>query len=682
MPNGVQAGLAAFQPQGADVATLQTMQQPQGPAAAGVSAMATAAAPLPEAPSAAAAPAPGSFGWKLARVLGGTMQALSGLGGPAVAAPVPAPAGAGGLFGAQTAAAEMQKENAARDVQRREQARLDENQQIEAQKAKAYIAHENIATYHDQMLVWQQGDEATVKSADSGNMLMKAYTEPPSGVKGAEKFKDNVDGTELQTMLQQANQDQFKRTGKYLDPTQQHIFPTGAKDVVVGYDAQGQAMLRKRQTYTVVEDMPEVQINAAQAAYISRFTDQKATEGQKLPGYLYGTLAQQAKSAETAQIAVDDMRAQLGIKALSTEDKLKMIKNYPAIGKALAQGGGDPFKTMATLENAQSGLGQSFIRFAFGDEKDPTGYLNAFKLEAEFRKESFDMWAKTLNLQQKLPWGNPELADNPKAFYGSLSKEQKIEVDSLYDGSAGIEKMSYFLTRRLQGDTDVFTAVKASHPDFNAEAVENFVPLAKGYKTVQPGKEGFALNAMDTTMKHLHSFYDNTKASILQPTSAAAAKRNADLAFIPGELDKSVNASSTIEGRRAIQDALTPATPWLRATAVEEAAKKVMDKYDSYKNTWQSVAPNTRWANQMPNPFSPESLLSYVYITNKGKIPVAPTITPAGVVGPGIDGRGVAAVGANEEEIGTKRNPKDGKLHWVWSKDGGKTVLRDLGYAE
>ena len=683
MANGVSAGLAAFSPQGTDAATLQSMQPPQqvtGPTAAGMTAMSTAATP-PAAPAPQADLAPGSFGWKLARVLGGTMKALSSVTGPAVAAPEKAPAGAGGLYGAQTAAAQMQKENIARDVQRREQARLDENQQIEAQKAKAYISHENVATYHDQMLVWQQGDEAVAKSADSGNMLMKAYTEPVSGIKGAEKFKENVDGTELQNMLQQANQDQFKRVGKYLDPSQQHIFPTGAKDIIVGYDAQNQPILRKRQTYTVVEDMPEVQLDAKQAAYISKFTDQAAIEGQRLPGYLYGTLAQQAKSAETAQIAVDDYRTQLGLKALSTEDKTKMIKNYPLIGQALAKGGGDPFKTMATLETAQAGLGQAFIGFAFGDEKDPSGYMNAIKLEAEFRKDAFDMWAKTLNMQPKLPWGNPDLADDPKAFYGSLSKEQKIEVDSLYDGSAGIEKMSYFLTRRLQGDTDVFTAVKASHPDFNAEAVENFVPTAKGYMTVQPGKEGFALNAMDTTMKHLHSFYDNTKESVLRPSSDAARKRNTDLAFIPGELDKSVNASSTIEGRRAIQDSLTPIAFWGRTVAIEEAAKKVMDKYDSYKNTWQSVAPNAKWADQMPNPFSPESLISYVYITNKGAIPVAPTITPAGVVGPGVDGKGVAAVGAKEDEIGTKRNPKDGKLHWVWSKDG-KTVLRDLGYAE
>jgi hypothetical protein len=681
MGNGVDAGIAAFNPQGADASTVQSWQQaPQ--VATGMATMSAAAAPQPQVPQTPRPDlAPGSFGWKLARVLGGTMSALSSLSGPAVAAPPKAPAGAGALFGAQSAAAEMQKENIARDVQRREQARLDENQQIETQKAKAYIAHENISTYQDQMLVWQKGDEMVDKSSESGNMLMKAYTEPPSGVKGAEKFMANVDGADIQTALQKANQDQFKRSGKYLDPTQQHIFPTGSKSVTVGYDPQGQPVLRKRQLYTVVEDMPEVQLDAAQAAYISKFTDQKAMEGQKLPGYLYGTLAQQAKSAETAQVAVDDMRAQLGLRAIGTEDKLKMIKNYPSIGKALAQGGGDPFKTMATLEQTQAGLGQAFIGFAFGDEKDPSGYLNAMKLEAEFRKAAFDAWAKTLNLQQKLPWGNPNLADDPKAFYNSLSKEQRIEADSLYDGTSGIEKMSYFLTRRLQGDTDVFTAVKAAHPDFDATKIENFVPLVKSYQTVENGKPGFALNAMDHTMQLLHQFYDDTSASQFKPGSAAAGRRNLTLAMVAGEIDKSVNASSTDAGRKPIVDALTPNSPFSRLPAVKQAAVNVMKKYEDYKSDFIANAPSAKWANQVPTPFTEDGLKSFVYMVNDGKLPITPVETPAGIVGPGLDGKGVAVPGGTVDQVMPKRSPKDGKLHWVWSPDGGRHV-KDLGLAD
>ncbi len=681
MGNGVDAGLAAFAPQaqGADAETLHGVQPLQSPdAAAGTSAMGTAAQPVPQAPPQPTPDvAPGSFAWKLSRVLGGTMQALSSLQGPPVVAPPKAPAGAGAMFGAQSTAAEQQQKQRERDIQQREQNRLDENQQIEKQKAKAYIAHENISTYHDQMLVWQMGDEAVDKSAESGKLLMKAYTEPPSGTKGAEIFQENVDGNELQAMLQKANQDQYKKTGKYLDPTQQHIYPTGSKSVTTGYDAQGNPIVRKRQLYSVVEDMPEVTLDDKQAQYLSQFTGQKVEQGQKMPWYLYGTLSQQAKSTESAQLAVDDMRADLGLEALSVKEKQELLKKWPTIGKALAQGQMDPFKVGAAMEQQEPGGMMAFLSlFKNTDPKkgelDPTGVIGATKIEAIYQKEAFDHFSKMIGLESKMPWGDASKANDPKAFRATLNPEQQKVVDAIYDGTSGLGNMSYFLTRSMQTGQDIFGAVKATHPDFDATHVEKFVDVYKQFMSGKSGDPGFALTGTDTAFKHMRDLFETDTLSAALPATNRAARRSALVQNVSGEIERAIYASSVAEREKGIKDDLGGAPNTWNAS-VKQYAKNVMERYSSYQNQWMVNIPSPSYAGKMPSQISPRALQDYVFIMNDGKMPKTPVILDAGVVGPNG-----AAVGAMSWK--TLTNPKDNKKHWYAKDVQGK--INDLGVAE
>jgi hypothetical protein len=693
--NSVNAGLAAFQPQGVDAQTLQgvppaqTSPAPGPDSVAGTAAMATAATPPSSQQQAASvsAPtpniAPGSFAWKLARVLGGTMQALQSVGGPTVAAPPDkVPAGAGALYGATSAAADIQKKNRERDIQQREQARLDENQQIEKQKAAAYIAHENVATYHDQMLVWEQGDQAVDKSGESGKMLMEAYTNPPSGVKGSEIFQENVDGGELQAALQKANADQYKKTGKYLDPTQMHIYPTGSKPVTIGTDSAGNPIVRKRQLYTVVEDMPDVTLNQAQTEYLAKFTDQKLAwdpkSPVKMPGYLYGTLSQQAKSTETAQLAVDDMRSELGLEALSIQEKKNLVNQWPQLGKALAQGKMDPFKTGAALEQNQPGGMMAFLSlFKNTDPKkgelDPTGIIGATKIEAIYQKEAFEQWSKMIGLEAKLPWGDASKANDPKAFRMTLNPEQQKVVDSVYDGTAGIGNMSLFLSRSMQTGQDIFGAVKATHPDFDATKVENFVTtVAKQFMSGKSGDAGFALTGMDTAMKHMRDLYDTDTLTAALPLTARSARRGALVNNVSGEIERSIYASSVAEREKGIVDTLNPANPATWNDALMQYAKNVMERYSSYQNQWLDNIPSQAYAKQMPSSLSNRGLSDYAYLINKGKLPKAPVVMDAGVVGPAG-----AAVGA----MAWKTLPgKDGRNHWFAKDIRGN--IQDLGVAE
>jgi hypothetical protein len=696
MANGdnVNAGLAAFQPQGIDAETLRGVQPAQTPPApgpdsvAGTAAMATAAAPPSPQQQATqvTAPtpniAPGSFAWKLARVLGGTMQALSSVGGPTMVAPPKAPTGAGALFGAETAAAEMQQKNREREIQQREQTRLDENQEIEKRKAAAYIAHENVSTYHDQMLVWQMGDEAVDKSAESGKMLMEAYTNPPSGAKGAEIFQENVDGNELQAALQKANADQYKKTGKYLDPTQQHFYPTASKPVTVGMDASGNPIVRKRQLYSVVEDVPDVTLNQAQTEYLAKFTDQKIAwdpkNPVKMPGYLFGTLSQQAKSTETAQLAVDDMRAELGLEALSIDEKKKLINQWPQLGKALAQGKMDPFKTGAALEQVQPGGMMAFLSlFKNTDPKkgeiDPTGIIGATKVEAIYQKEAFDQFSKMIGLEGKMPWGDSSKAGDPKAFRATLNPEQQRVVDSIYDGTAGIGNMSVFLARSMQTGQDIFGAVKATHPDFDATKVENFVnTTAKQFMSGKSGDAGFALTGMDTAMKHMKDLYDTDTVTAALPLTARKARRGALVNNVSGEIERSIYASSVAEREKGIVDTLNPANPATWNDALMQYAKNVMERYSSYQNQWLDNIPSPAYAKMMPSSLSNRGLSDYAYLLNKGKLPKAPVVMDAGVVGPAG-----AAVGA----MSWKTLPgQDGRKHW-FAKDI-RGAIQDLGAAE
>ena len=286
---------------------------------------------------AAAAKQPGA--WSRALVAG-VQDALSGFG-----AGGKTPPGAGGLYGVGAAARQGQAVQAQRqerqdklNQQNTENQRAQTAQDQKAALDKATIAHENVLTTHDQMLNAKLGYDAQQQNITSGKAAIAPYQ-----TAGAATIQDGLDSDAAQNLIKE----------KKLNPTQQHAFATGEKPVLDAngkeqMDAEGHVLTRP--TYTVVGDVPEVTLDDATAKLISENTPYKLTPGTKLGGIAYGTIIQQALSAQTATSAINQSRLDTKIKALDSQEKLDSLAMLPDWNTALAKTGNDPLKALQYME--------------------------------------------------------------------------------------------------------------------------------------------------------------------------------------------------------------------------------------------------------------------------------------------------------------------------------------------
>lgn len=448
----------------------------------------------------------------------------------------------------------------------------------EEQIARATIAHENAATTHDQMLNANLSYDNRQKNISTGKLAIAPYEQA-----GAEVLQEGLDSSEAQNLI----------ATKRLDPTQAHAFPTGEKPVL---DANGQEQMDAsgnpitRPTYTVVGDVPQVTLAPEQAKFISDNTAYKFPEGTKMSGIVYGTVIQQATSAATARAAIDETRAEAGLKALDTQLKTDAAKMLPDWNMALSKAQNDPFKALSYLE-ADPRMKQKYpdaatlVQSLYGGPKE----------WQTLKDKQVDEQQKAQELAQKKKTeatdftGDPNAKD-PAAFRSSLSPDAQGVVDMIGQGRAPINNPGYIIARK----PEVLSAVEKAYPGFDASKVSSYQSTYKDYTS---GKVSEQLTSGATALQHLAELQDlNTLRSRIPGTADNQSYQN-KVDTVASELAR-FYGNSTEQGIKSYRDTLN--ATFNRGAAIGTQARSMGDRLDNLENEWKNAAPSPAYQAPMP----------------------------------------------------------------------------------
>ena len=498
------------------------------------------------------------------------------------------PEGAGALYGAQRAAAGIEQKQAAQKQQQFENQQKTQQMSREEAIARATIAHENAATLYQQQLSSTLESDNRQKNVVSGTAGLQPYI-----AAGAPIIQQGIDSDEVQTLLGQ----------RKLDPTQMHIFATGEQPILGAdgkqeFDKAGNPLTRP--TYTVVDDVPQIALDAKNAELISANTPYKLPEGTKMSGLVYGTLIKQAQAAETATMAIDEARAKAGLDALDVQQKTSQIRMLPDWNAALAKAGGDPFKALNYMTtNPQMKQkypdAQMNVQALYGGSKEWETMRHDREDEAQ-KAETLRQGEQKIQLEKETgpnaAWGDPNAA-TPEAFRSSLSPAQQSAVDMIGQGRAPINRPDYILAR----NPGFIEAVGKLYPQVD---LSNIGAYQRAYKSFTSGKEAAAVNAGATALEHLNELRQlNTPASMVPGTPAYTAYKNKANTLV-GELMNFYKISSTEANESDLKSGLDAMTTWNRNAAILTQAKSMGDKLDNYKAQWDAAAPSPQYEAQYP----------------------------------------------------------------------------------
>lgn len=532
---------------------------PQAPPAPGLSAMGAVSPQPQQQPAARPGPRPGSFGWKLAQVLGGVKDAMDSLGD--VGAVGKAPEGAGPLYGATRAlAARTERLRMVKEYQdkqavvQREQARLDENQRMEQQKTQAYLAHEAIMTYKDQLVAHTMEDEYKGKMSELGKKIFNEYATPAGGGTPAKVYAEGLSVQEAAARARQLG----KENG--WDMTQQHIFPTGTEPVVWGRNADGSPQMRMMPTYSLVGDSPamkpseEVRQELADILYPDIKDKQERLD--KIPttlkGREFGQLYTRAAGALTQQTALQKMRADAGLGEMLSTSKLELLKHTEAL-HTLADALHKDKDVPPTYEDLQLAAqkmehdgtwagAQGKLRAAvFGTEADPLGFkaeqvhkdeilkaLNQQRLEAqELERERHDRAQEEIErlkatLGQNLAGLGASLTTDMANQIANLPDDKKRVLNQIQDndlkatimslafGPGDLDMDKVFPNRKYRGSTDISLQnavgiVQQLNPN---RSEQQYRLVAQAYQKVTTGDLGAQIGQYNNVLEHMGEAQD------------------------------------------------------------------------------------------------------------------------------------------------------------------------------
>jgi hypothetical protein len=510
-----------------------------------------------------------------ARTLVGAVQsALAGFG-----AGGRVPPGAGALYGVGAAARQAQERTDKLQQQQVENQQKQQQMGREEAIARATIAHENAATAQEQMLTSQLSQNYRQKNIEMGNAALGPYVKAGAGV-----IQQDLDSDEVQALI----------SSKKLDPTQQHAFATGQKPIL---DSSGKPMVDAagnpefRPTYTVVGDVPQVELDDATSKLISENTPYKLPVGSKMSGLVYGTLVAQAQAAQTAQEAVNQARRESGLKDDELTQQEGWTKMLPAWGSALSKSGNDPLKALHYMETNPQ-MKQQFPDAATTVEAHYTP-----KVLEDARKDRVEEAQKQEELNQKAQedaakdeWTGSATAKNPQEFLGSLKPEQQALLDDIHSGRIVPERIGYLITRNPQ----LLEAVAAAYPDIDTSKLQNYPKL---YQDFTSGKDSQQIKAIATAFEHLNELDSlNTMASRI-PGSDANRRLNDKLTTVSSELAGAYGENTEQQIKQIRADL---GSPFNRKAAIQEQAKSLSDRYSNIEQQWKEGAPSAVYEAQMP----------------------------------------------------------------------------------
>jgi hypothetical protein len=523
--------------------------------------------------------------------------------------------------------------------------------QIEKQKAaqSAAVAQSEIEKNHAETLDAQYRKYHTqhldhmterTQGITDGKNTVKLLT---SGPEAADVLHENLTWPQAQTLIAQNK----------LDPTQNHVFPTG--QVQTGEDEQGNPIYQN--TYTVLGNLKDVHLDVAGGAdFLKRWNethpDQKLDATSIIPGPRFAAMEQSVTDIESATAARDLALKQAGINEADLDKKLEAVKLGPDWNTALASAGGDP------REAEQLMLANPRTRLLYPNLHQDI--VAAYGGETALNDVVKDMETKRHDIQDERTArikANGEAAkNNPPGLEGDTTKTGSAYISTLPPGRQQLVaaivsgKLNAVSPRVLSGKDGQLLMAEAyqADPNFDSNKVAGYT---KVYNDFHAGKSADQIQAINVVIPHLAHLYDAVNAI---PTSG--------LPFI-GASDTVLHAeaASGNQPARALLDARTQATQELASayakgavtdqehkafekeletTSPQDLRNSVMEILDLLESKQHGLL--TRWEEGAPSPsykppiqiVSPEAQgsMDRIYLMHDGKM-TTDVIPPATVLG-------------------------------------------------
>jgi hypothetical protein len=216
--------------------------------------------------------------------------------------------------------------------------------------------------------------------------------------------------------------------------------------------------------------------------------------------------------------------------------------------------------------------------------------------------------------------GDPNAA-TPAEFMNSLDPDARAAVQLVGTGRAPLNRADYLLAR----NPDFLNAVAKAYPDFDVSKVKSY---QDAYKDFTSGKTADSLQHGSIAIGHLQrlkQINDENPIAVHNPATAAYKEYNNLLDTVAGELIAFYHEPSTNESRAAKKATLGGLVN--RDAAIQEQAKAMAVKLDSFKTRWANAAPSAVYQAQMPD-ITPQAKAAIQTLLGGQQQPAAPKANP------------------------------------------------------
>lgn len=239
---------------------------------------------------------------------------------------------------------------------------------------------------------------------------------------------------------------------------------------------------------------------------------------------------------------------------------------------------------------------------------------------AEEANKAQEVQMKKLN--EKANFKGDPTATTPEAFLNSLDPDARAAVQLVGTGRAPLSRPDYILAR----NPDFLNAVAKAYPDFDMSKVKSY---QDAYKDFTSGKTADSLQHGSIAIGHLQrlkQINDENPIAVHNPATAAYKEYNNLLDTVAGELIAFYHEPSTNESRAAKKSTLGGLVN--RDAAIQEQAKAMAVKLDSFKTRWNNAAPSAAYQAQMPDITPQAKAAIQTLLGGQQQQPAAPKANP------------------------------------------------------
>lgn len=188
--------------------------------------------------------------------------------------------------------------------------------------------------------------------------------------------------------------------------------------------------------------------------------------------------------------------------------------------------------------------------------------------------------------------GNPNLIG--EAYLATLPASERTLVQGIGTGRAGIERLSYLLTRNPRLLNEVIQA----YPDFDSSKVQSYISAYRDFTT---GKASEQLKSGANAIQHLYqlkAINDADPVAVHNASTASYKRYSALLNVVTGELAKFYGMPQTNENRKQLRDPLSDL--FNRNSAIMEQANAMGVAFNDLQSQWTNAKPSSAYQAPLP----------------------------------------------------------------------------------